>query len=622
MITRKTFFLGWLALALFSVLGMARADDLGPFLAHADAVNNFVYKTYNISPGKGYSLKVDLQTEIRTYKGKKDRSDFKIPYNSAFQKVHVRYARTVLPSGKVLSVRQNEIQDILDPATADSSIYSKARLRIINFPGVVVGSRIEVSFTIISDLPFWADESFRLSDPTLEKRVIVDIPVRSKSRLPLLCSKLDDPLVHFSKLEKAGSVIYEWTGKDLPKQVSEPQAPELQNEPFCLLLSRFASWQEVSEFFMDRLRVNKIKESFSLPNWAAKAEPDKIYEGLLDHLSVYPIDLFDTNIIPQTPAETLEKGYGSPLDLAILFYSILKRQGISSSLVLVNTQGVFVEQLASCFHPGLFNQVLVRCGDKFYAFVDKDLPPGVNEAGGNLGLDIGEGRLVKISSSTHNQNAMDLALTLTPQHQAFGQCSFAFYGLSTKDIRKQMRYVSGKELDIKICEILHHIDPTADLRGRLESKGLYELSQVVKLSLGFSLDTPLAYTAGRYFFPLPDCELLSRLGTYLPERHYGISFSQAQVEVLSVTLDLPTNLGPVRTPKASKGRIGPLSWEISSRLHNGKLSFYRRISVGRGVIPAGEVTVFLKKVAELISVQNRVLVFEKRPSSNGATTVF
>ncbi len=590
--------------------GPARAGQPVKEFNHADAINDFIHKEYTLSSGGGYVLHVDLETRVMNYKGKKARSDFRIPYNSAFETVTIDKAFTTLPSGKILRVDPREVQDILDPATADSSIFSKAKLKVVNFPGVEVGSKISISYTVNSRLNFWAEESFRLSDPTLQKQVVISVPGNDTDTAALTVS-LHDEKVKFHKQVKQGKTIYSWTAKDLPKQYSEAQSPEIQNQPFCLLVSGFSSWSEVASFFKRRFDIPRQTESIRLPSWALEHDADRLYENLLNNIAVYEIDLFKTDLSPQPPMATLKKGYGSSLDVAILFHFLLKHQGIRSSLVLTNTDGVFIEPLMDSFYPALFNQVLVRSGGRFYCFVDRNMPPGVNEADGNLGLDLAQGRLVKISAASPNQREIRLAVHLSPELGLRGRCTLTFQGLSTADVRDELLTVSGRELEIKVSEILHDVDPIARLTGKFESKGISRLKRNIELSFPFAIGTSAAYSADSYFFPLPGSDLLDPMSAYIPERHYAFAIPTTRQEITDLELRLPPGVKLVLYPKESKGHFGPLSWEIKSQISGDHYSFYRSITLQRALVPATEVPELLQKICELVSIQNRLLAFNR-----------
>ncbi len=586
----------------------------GPvFPAHPDAVNNYIIKEYILEPDGSYILNLSIQTTIKTYKGKKDRADFRYPYNSAFESVIVKNARTVQPSGKILKAGKREIQDILDPSTSDSSFYSRSRIRVINFPAVKVGSKLELDLTIKNRLGFWTVESFRLSDPTLKKQVIVKIPINNGKPAAILTAKLDDPEIRFSKTVQKKSIVYSWTGRNLSAAYTEPMAPGLLNQNYCLIMSSLDSWAETARFFKKKSNLNKRYTKTTIPEWARAKTGDSLYQAMLKHLAVYPVSVFETSLSFQPPSLTLKKGYGSSIDLAVLFRWLLQARGISSALVLANTEGNFIKPLEKTFSPVLFDQVLVRSEGRFYNFSDRDLPPGTSLAEKSMGLDLDREKLVAINDFITDIKNTSLLLNISEQGCLSGRCTKIITGLPTVGIRKKLRHISGKELEIEISSLVHSIDPVARLNQWLKPSGISEPVQKIRLAFDFSIDTAFARSSDRYFFPLPSPGILSPLNRFLPERHYPIAISREESTELSITMNLAENLKPVFFPADTSGKSGPLSWEIRTRFKKGKLVYYRKINLKRSMIPVNLVPEFLARAARLSLRQNNIIIFEHRP---------
>lgn len=603
-----------LILTLTCTCTSAKAKTLPSFLLNADAVNNYVTKEYVLSSDGSYTLNLSMQTEIKTYKGKKDRADFRYPYNSAFETITVKSARTVTPSGRILKADTKEIHDIIDPATSDSSFYSKSRLRVISFPAVEKGSKIELSLTIKNRLGFWPVESFRLSDPTLKKQVIVKIPLKADgSPAEILTTKLNDKKIKFEKKIQKNFIVYSWTGKNLAAEYTEPMSPGLINMKHCLILSFFHSWKDTARFLKLKFRPKPFKTYSKglIPPWAKGKTADEIYMAMMKHLAVYPVSLFETDLSFQPARLTLKKGYGSSTDLAMLFKQLLKSRGINSSLVLANTKGDFIKPLEETFSPALFDQVLVRLKGRFYNFSDKDIPPGTSLAEKSMGLDLDPGKLDFINSGNTDTEKTAMVMNISEQGTLSGICTKTLTGLFTIGARKKLRYVKGKELEIKISEMVHKIDPAAKLRQWLKPSGLSESVQQVRLKFDFSNDTPFAQSSGRFYFPIPFPDILSPLNRFLPVRHSPIALPLEKTEILSISMNIPSNLKPVFLPYDTKGKKRPLSWEIKAEFNKGIINYYRKISLTRTMVPVHLVPDFLSRVVQLSSRNNRVIILKK-----------
>ena len=77
-----------LLFTLFFILSsISSARPLPDYFKKADAVNEYVYKTYQVHADGSYSMTLRMQVSIKTYKGKKDWADFRYPYNAEYERV-------------------------------------------------------------------------------------------------------------------------------------------------------------------------------------------------------------------------------------------------------------------------------------------------------------------------------------------------------------------------------------------------------------------------------------------------------------------------------------------------------------------------------------------------------
>ena len=588
---------------LFLLTKILFASSLPDCFKKADAINDYVYKTYYVKPDGSYKMILRMQISIKTYKGKKDWADFKYPYNSEYEKVIVEKAETILPSGKIVKVSKKEIQDILNPSTSKSSIYSKARLKVINFPSVDVGAKIRLKIKLKSKIGFWAKESFRLINPTVVKQVKVIIPSDMK-----IFFRLNDPIVKLYKKKEKGKLIYIWEGWKLSPLYEDPFSPPIENQPFCLIISSF-SQKDVSSFFYKRL-LSPIKEDhIKIPAWAKANNPDTLYKEMLTHISIYPINLFDTYLKPQRPKITLKKAYGRPLDLAILFRKILKEKGIDAHLVLVNTEGIFIKPLRDTIFPSLFNQVFVYAKKRFYSFEDKDIPPSITSISGSIGLDIESYRFIQVKNPVISSFSKELSIRIYPQGDGIGNLKEEFFGASTIPIRKMLRNKKGRELEIRIYEILHRIDPEANILGNFHSDGIEDLSDKALINFRFSLDPVFMRSDQLYLFPIPSSELLAPYLRCTLDRHYGISVFMDQKERILLRIYLPKDIKPLIFPSSIEGKTGLLSWKIKTSYKKGEITFLREIILHRGIISKKEAIKMIKKVRELNRISEKMMIF-------------
>ncbi len=328
--------------------------------ATADAVNLLIAKDYTVQRDGGYTLRLHLIRRILTYKGKKDYADFKFTYNDSFQNVEINQAQTTTAAGQVVKAGREEVHDILAPWTAGASIYSHTRQKVVSLPAVEPGSTIELQLTVKSRKGFWLREAFRLPEPIDRKVVTVALP----PEMPWQYRQPKMVRMHTEKRPEA--TIYRWEAHDVPSLVPENDVPAPENRDFCLLAATFADWPAVAAWYR-RLWLPALKAAPAAGKAAVRLDDssvERLYESLLRQLTPHPIDFLETGLQPQLPAVTLEKGYGTQVDLALVFFHLLQQRQLHPRLLLTGSEELFLAPLRPFPAPGLLHRVIVRCAGK------------------------------------------------------------------------------------------------------------------------------------------------------------------------------------------------------------------------------------------------------------------
>ncbi len=576
-------------------------------LKTADAVYKIIEKTYQVNRDGSYTLTVHFKTKILTYKGKKDHADFKYPYNTSYQTVKILKAQTINALGKVIPVDAKEIHDISDPADARASIYSREHVKVVNFPSVEPGTTVEMTFQLHSKRGFWAKENFRLQDPIVKKVVTVSLPsgVSLKTKLPSL-------RIQETKTIKNTHVIYRWAATNIPKQITEPMLPPEENRGTCLFLSTFSTWKDVARYFQKLLPDTSLKKGLKGIHGTS---PDALYTAFMKHVTIYPLDLFHTSLSFQSPSETIKKGYGSQMDLAILFHSLLKSRGYMSEFLLMNSDGVILKGFTHMPMPSLFDDVLVRCGGHDYAFYAKDLPPGFTGAEGQLLLDLKTGRLTPAIRRYANRSETTVTLVPTASFTIEGVFSSRSEGEQAVSMRSWLKYETKDEWAISASRILHDLDPIARLEGKITRKGLKTLTAPVILKGRFIIPRPFPGVGDWTFVLLKSPNLPGGMETLLKTRRGPIMISEDYTERLDETVTLPEGVIVRRVPPNGKGASACLDWVFYATPVKNHLKIQRRIHLKRGILMPGTEAYydFIRAITALYSPVNRLIVLERMP---------
>lgn len=586
------------------------------YAADADAVNEIIRKEYTLHADGTVDYRLHLRTHILTYRGKKQHGDLHIPYNSAYETVEVDLActGTLRADGIFVQVGQDEINDIPDPATSAASIYSSARLKVINFPSVEPGATVVADVTVHTRRPgmmaFWKREFFALSSPTTQKSVILHAP-QSVSVHYVANSRI----IKETKGVKDGIVTWTWTGKYLPAVVDEPQSPPDVHVSPVLFVTTLASFKEVAEFYnalvpwqTHGILADQIPDAL-----AAVSDTDQLYIRFMSMFMPYPIPFLSTSLACQYPAATVQCGYGTPLQLAWLFQSILASKGISASIYAVS-DSYMVSMLPLPFMPDIFGDFLVRVGNIWYSFDNRELTPGITGLDSHAALNLLDGSITYVRDRVENLKITTVSAGYSLDGSTRGILFSMDAGASAALTRRGFRYLSGTELSIARSMVLHTVDPLAV--GRVWFYGLNDLMQPVGIRVNFTIPEPVPalYTAS--FFPLPPSSALDAYTTISPDRKNPVWFPERRSDVTVFVLKLPLGAEVKGVPQDFRGAVGPFAWHISVTVCGRTVYYVREVKTARGILPAGSpLKKFVSVLSRLASPAQGVVMFAPYGSS-------
>ncbi len=574
--------------------------------AKDSAVYRLIEKDYTVKPDGSYTLITHVVVHVLNYKGKKDHADFKYSYNTSTQSVEVLEARTLRADGKSIPVTDKEIHDINAPEDARATLYSQQRVKVVNFPSVEPGTTVEIRLRVKSRKGFWAMECFRLPDPVVRKVVRVTLPVGMKLTVKLPRLKLER-----KESWKGKTVTYRYEARNVPRRVQEPGLPPIENRGTCLFLTTLASWKEAARFFAGTLSTPGL--SAGVDPFMEKT-PDDLYEALMKRFIPYPIDYFHTALSFQAPAETLKKGYGSSIDLAILFYHLLKKRGLSPSYLAANTARTFLAPFKDTPLPPLFDDVMVRCQGKDYAFYAKDLPPGYTGLQGKRVLDLSEGALTPSRIHYPNREVSRLLLTPTGAFDLEGKFKTTSEGSRAVETRSWLRYMTRDEWRIAALQILHDIDPLARSLGEISRKGLNTLAAPVVLEGKFKIPCQFPGSGQFTYIHLEGPSLPLRLETLSENRRGPFMVDRMLTSDTEIRITLPAGMKVCYAPPASKGRMKVMDWSVGVKEGANGFTFHRVIRLKRGILYPGtkEYHDFITAIRRLYAPYNSVAILEKK----------
>ncbi len=198
--------------------------------------------------------------------------------------------------------------------------------------------------------------------------------------------------VNMSKTMKKTSIddfdMYEVVLNDPPKIKDEPYMPTGLEVGQAVYVSTVDSWSTISDWYKD-LALPRTKDNYNIDEvydeiFAGKhfkSDVDKaeaIYEYLGENIKYSSISFRQSNYVPQKPMKTISTQLGDCKDLSTLYYTLAKKAGLKTNLVLVNTRDNGEDNMRV---PSIgFNHCIIKIdlpnGPLFQELTDNELPFG------------------------------------------------------------------------------------------------------------------------------------------------------------------------------------------------------------------------------------------------------
>lgn len=289
---------------------------------------------------------IAVKARVQTDAGAQQLSQIVFPYNSASEQIDVRYVRVRKPDGKISTVGQDAIKELIAPIARNARAYSDCKEKQISVSALAAGDTLEYEISTRTVAPaapgqFWFEHRFLKDSIVLDERLSVSVPASKKIVLK------SSPSSRYETETANGLVTYRWKRSNLAHLPSNSsnKAPEQQLEnPPDVQLSTFASWQDVSRWYA-KLSSGRIESS---PEIRAKAQEltqsrasqiekiQAIYDFVSKNIRYVEIPFGTGPYQPHRAAEILANGYADSNDEQVLLAAMFDAAGIRSEAAFIN----------------------------------------------------------------------------------------------------------------------------------------------------------------------------------------------------------------------------------------------------------------------------------------------
>lgn len=289
----------------------------------------------------------DLAVRVRVLSdaGVQQLGELVFGFNSANEKMDVRYVRVRKADGTVVTAAPDAVKEMTAPVARDAPVYTDYKEEHITVPSLRPGDTLEYDIVtrLVTPLAldqFWYEHNFLEGAIVLDEQLEINIPDGRKVNL-------QSPEFAFEKVAENGRTIYRWKRATLAHPPEDDQSKKKNQrrepKPPAVQLTTFASWEDVARWYA-KLEQDRIR-----PTPEIRAKTQELIQGRTDTLdkiqALYDYVSKDIRYVslsfglgryqPHSAGEVLANQYGDCKDKHTLLAAMLQAADIQADAVLI-----------------------------------------------------------------------------------------------------------------------------------------------------------------------------------------------------------------------------------------------------------------------------------------------
>jgi transglutaminase-like putative cysteine protease len=486
---------------------------VGPVQSDAEILES--HKTLSVIDAHTAVYSVKYAKRILTYNGKIREAEIKIDYNPACETATLIHAEVISKNGERQVISPGEINEMDQGWNPSAKRYPGGKILVANLPGVEIGSRIEVEYTLtMTNQPFLNNyELFQFPDAVDQKSLQITAPTNVLVRefsggAPGLISE-STSIPGQSPEQQA----FFWSATNVPALPAEQLLPPAWN--YAAGIGYFIG--NVNDYYQ---QLNTALLAHAQHSDKAAAIARSLTAGCTNRLDALVAlrDFIVKSIRIAGPTftelpladlsdaeTTLSDGYGHMADRAILFHAMLTAAGFQPEFVLASDLPPIegVTNVTSQFPlPQMFQTPLVRVtidGETYYLNdTDQYSRLGTTFADGKLGVDLATGSLQTLHAIADCRSRTETTFTvkLSDDGQARITVAHDYFGPNFAEKNQFFSELPPEERDRYhqsiVSELAQGARPVGDLITRFDTYPGHE---------EFTVDIDhYAVVDGKYFY--------------------------------------------------------------------------------------------------------------------------
>jgi transglutaminase-like putative cysteine protease len=300
--------------------------------------------TYDVNADSTYVLNAETSLRIDEQQAIAQRGQMPIEYSASQQKLEILEAYTTTRDGTRVDVAPDKIADQQAPASTGAPMFSDAKMKVVVFPQVEVGSVLTVRYRLTQLTPaltgvFTGGTTFsRLADYKSGSFV-----VRAPVGMHLKFSSRD---VTESVVKGNANGIREWryTYGESAAVTTEPASVSPVDFSPYVAVSNLKDYPALAAAYMKGAEpaakvtpaVQKLADEITSGITDKRAQAEALYRWVSRNIRYVAIYLGSGGLVPHNADDIISAAYGDCKDKATLLMALLNAKGIKATQALVH----------------------------------------------------------------------------------------------------------------------------------------------------------------------------------------------------------------------------------------------------------------------------------------------
>lgn len=568
---------------------------------------------------------------IKEERAKEAFGEIHLGYDATYERVDLKFARTITEDGKVITVGKKNIRDV--SKYLNFPLYSNARVLIVSMPELKVGSVVEyeaetVSSKLIADRHYSYRYALKDKYPIAHASFTLRVPQGRDARYTVINERYIPKGMDMNPAVTTGQnrKTYRWTFADIPQIMDEPSSsPAAEINP-SILISSFTDWKEIFTWwdglYKDKLaltvRMKALVEGLTKDKKTAHEKAEALYEFCATQIRYVGIEYGEAGYTPHTAEDIFINRYGDCKDQAILLTALLRGSGFKAYPVLIPTRDL--PDMRKDFPAVLFDHAVTAVEiEGVLIFMDTtaevvgfgDLPAGDQER--NVMVFTEDNPLITTTGLTSN-NAIHYSMDVRLQNaeDAVVDRTITAAGLFAAHQRAYFKYTEPYIVEQNIVEKMKNICPFAELSEyRIDADNSLRKDPVLQ----YRFNAPHFLTRAGSMSVVPVLNEIGPKEEWIIQgtREYPLDFNMLQTFRTAITVHLPRGMGVYYLPQKFSAKTDWFDFYVDCTAEIDTIYYTEELRIKRRQVMPQEYRAFKEQMTGVLrTLREQIILKEQR----------